>query len=128
MRCCLRKIISGSGAKAIFKIRRLGDIDASNHDFVEFINTVETQNPRFHYQGNTELLLLQYIPGDDYEQGSFDFRHLRRYNLTLILGRQGRNGLMQFLEYILREYRRFSGGMDVIDAADLYYNDMIRGE
>lgn len=122
----IRKITRGSGLKSIFKIRRLGDIDASNHDFVKFINTLETQNPRFHYQGNTELLLLRYIPGDDYEQGLFDFRHLHRYDLTMIMRRQGRSGLMRFLEYLLREYRRFPGGIGVIDSADLYYNSMFK--
>lgn len=124
----IRKITRGSGPKSIFKIQRLGDIDASNHDFVEFISTLESQNPRFHYQGNTELLLLRYIPGADYGRGSFDFYHLHRYDLTMILMRQGRSGLMRFLESVLRDYRRCSGGMDVMDSADLYYNDMLRGE
>ena len=118
----------GPGPKSLFRIRRLGDIDASNHDFVEFINTLESQNPRFHYQGNTELLLLRYIPRGDYERGSFDFYHLRRYDLTLILMRLGRHGLMRFLESVLRDYRKLPGGMGVIDSADLYYNDMLRGD
>lgn len=120
------KIVSGQRRRPAFSIQRLGEVEASNQDFVSFINTLENRCPSYRYYGNTELLLFRYIPGSGYERGEFDFRGLRRYNLTEVYRRRGRPGLMRFLETLLHDYRDFSEDFSFSEAADLLYNDIVQ--
>ena len=73
--------------------RRLGKIYYSEKDFIGFIEKLEDGYSKFFYRGDTELIFLKYIAGEEYNLGRFDFSKLYRYNLSKIFYSQKYYGL-----------------------------------
>lgn len=109
-----------------FNIQRLGNIGYSNQDFTAFVESLEREIPGYHYYGDTELLLIQYVPGKDDALGHLNYSIYRHYNLSILFMDGGYRGLSVFLEQTLHLYKECPTESELLANIDHLYKTMIR--